>query len=139
MPPAGAAAPGRAVNLSEILWTIAFCSFLLGGAWSFRSNGAWPAIGLMAFGALLDAAVALLPQLGVEALSYHMTKMNTVFAVSMTAGIVVYALFISAVVLRWRGRLAAFHWCIALAQPVWFLSFIGFLYGLYIVPDAIMR
>jgi hypothetical protein len=29
-----------------------------------------------------------------------------------------------------------FQACIAVAQPVWFLSFIGFLYGLYIVPGA---
>jgi hypothetical protein len=127
------------MNLSEILWTIAFCAFLLGGAWSFRSNGAWGAVALMGVGAFLDAAVAFLPQMGVEALRYHMQGMNQVFLVSMGAGILVYALFLTGVWLRWRGRLVAFHWCIALAQPIWFLSFIGFLYGLYIVPDAIMR
>lgn len=127
------------MNFSEVLWTIAFCSFLLGGAWSFRSDGAWGAVAVMGFGALLDAAVAFLPQMGVESLSYHMQGMNRVFALSLVDGLVVYAIFLLGVWFRWKGRRAAFHWCIALAQPLWFLSFIGFLYGLYIVPDAIMR
>jgi hypothetical protein len=124
------------VNLAEVLWTIAFCTFLLGGAWSFRSDGAWPAIAVMGVGALLDASVAFLPQLGVESLSYGLKSTNGVIIGSMATGIVVYALFVTGVVLRWRGRRRAFHACIALAQPVWFLSFIGFLYGLYIVPGA---
>jgi hypothetical protein len=127
------------VNLPEILWTIAFCTFLLGGAWSFRTDGAWPAVALMGAGALLDAAVAFLPQMGVEALSYGLQGMNGVMLVSMGAGIAVYGLFLSGLWFRWRGRLRPFHWCVALAQPLWFLSFIGFLYALYIIPDALLR
>lgn len=124
------------MNLPELLWTIAYCTFLVGGAWSFRSDGSWPAIGLMAVGATLDAAVAFLPQMGVESLSYGLTSTNGVIIASIATGMVVYALFIAGVILRWRGRRRAFHACIALAQPVWFLSFIGFLYGLYIIPGA---
>lgn len=75
------------MNLSEVLWTVAFVTFLAGAAWSYRCNGAWPAIAVMAAGAILDAAVAFLPQLGVEALSYHMTRVNGVFIAAMAAGL----------------------------------------------------
>ena len=127
------------MNLSEILWSAAFCLFLLGGAWSFRSNGRWAAVAVMGAGALLDAAVAFLPQLGVEALSYELTRLNGTMVISMTAGICAYTLFLVGVWLRWRQRMTAFHVCIAIAQPVWFLSFIGFLFALYILPDALLR
>lgn len=106
------------MNLPEVLWTIAFCSFLPGGAWSIRTDGAWPAVALMGAGALLDAAVAFLPQMGVESLSYGLTRMNSLMLVSMGGGIVVYGLFLTG---------------------LWFLSFIGSLYALYINPDALMR
>jgi hypothetical protein len=127
------------MNLPEILWTIAYCTFLLGCAWSFRTNGAWPAIGVMAVGVVLDASVAFLPMMGVESLSYGLKGMNGTMLASMAAGIAAYILFLIGVGFRWRGRTAPFHVCIALAQPVWFLSFIGFLYALYINPDALMR
>ena len=127
------------MNLSEILWSAAFCLFLLGGAWSFRSDGAWPAVVVMGLGALVDAAVAFLPQLGVEALSYNLQGINGAMIASMVAGVTAYMLFLVGVWFRWRQRLHAFHLCIALAQPVWFVSFIGFLFALYILPDALLR
>lgn len=127
------------MNFPEFLWTVAYCLFLLGGAWTFLSGGAWSAIGLMAAGVLLDAAVAFLPQFGVDSLSYNLDTINSTMLLSMGAGITAYLLFFSGVVLRWRERRSAFYWCIAIAQPMWFLSFIGFLYALYIVSDAPLR
>jgi len=127
------------VILPELLWTIAYCTFLLGSAWSFRTDGATGAVVMLCAGALLDAAVAFLPQMGVESLSYGLTGTNGWIIGSMGLGLVAYAFIIAGVVLRARGRRPAFHACIAVAQPVWFLSFIGFLYGLYIVPGAVMR
>lgn len=127
------------MNLAEVLWTIAFCTFLLGGAWSFRSDGSRGAVLLMAAGAILDASVAFLPQLGVSALSYGLTRTSPLLIGSMATGIVVYVLFLLGLWFRRQGQRARFHACIAIAQPVWFLSFIGFLYALYIVPGAVMR
>lgn len=127
------------MNFPELLWTIAYCTFLLGSAWSFRTDGAPGAVWMMAAGALLDAAVAFLPQLGVESMSYGLERTNQLYFLSLGAGTVVYALFLAGLWFRHKGRRNRFHWCIALAQPVWFLSFIGFLYALYIVPDAMLR
>ncbi len=41
------------MNLPEVLWTIAYCTFLTGAAWSFRTNGATPAVWLMGAGAVM--------------------------------------------------------------------------------------
>jgi hypothetical protein len=125
--------------LPEILWTIAYGIFVAGAAWSYRSDGSWGAIGCMGVGVLLDASVSFLPALGVDALSYHMTRSNAVVLASIALGLVAYAFFLGGVWLRWRGRRKAFHFAVATTQVVWFLSFIGFLYGLYIIPGAAMR
>ena len=127
------------MNLPEILWTIAYSLFLAGAAWSYRSDGSWGAIRLMGAGALLDASVAFLPALGVDALSYHMTRTNGVVIGSTLLGLVAYACFLAGVWMRWKGRRRGFHFAVATTQVVWFLSFIGFLYGLYIIPGAALR
>lgn len=127
------------MNLAEILWTIAYCAFIAGAAWSYRSDGASGAVMLMGAGATLDASVAFLPMLGVDALSYHLTRTNGVILASMGAGLLVYALFLGGLWWRRQGNRRAFHFAVATAQVIWFLSFIGFLYGLYIIPGAAAR
>ena len=125
------------MTISEVIWTIAFCTFLCGAAWSFRSNGARGAVTVMCAALCLDFSVTLLPRFGFTMFSYGAWRANTSTFVSGGLGLLVVALLATAVILRLRGAMRAYHLVIAATQIAWFLSFIGFLYGLYIVRDPV--
>jgi hypothetical protein len=124
--------------LPESLWTLAYVSILVGGAWAYRTNGAWGAIWLMIGAALLDLATTLLGKYGMPGLAYGHRGHNPLHIAADIAGFIAYALLLASAWLRWRNRIAAMCNCIALMQVIWFLSFIAYLYALYIIPDALM-
>jgi hypothetical protein len=126
--------------LAESIWTAAFLTILMASAWSFRTNGAWPAVWVIVIAALVDLSTAILPKFGVDALTYHpLRRPNAMHDFAYLTGFVAYGLLIAGVVFRKRQRFTAFHTSIAAMQVVWFMSFVAYLYALYIVPGATMR
>ena len=122
------------MTLNEILYIIAYCLFLIGGAKSFRDNGSPRAIRIMTTGVMLDFLVSMLPMLGVSILKMDIAGSNSVITAGIILGFAVWLIFIIALLARKAGRTKAFHILIAVTEILWFIDFITFLYGLYKFP-----
>jgi hypothetical protein len=72
--------------------------------------------------------------LGVTALKMNLPGTNGVIIFAIVLGFVVWLLFLAALLLRRAGYMAAYHHIITITQVVWFIDYIGFLYGIYKFP-----
>jgi len=122
------------LTLSETLYTLAYCVFVVGAARSYRDNGNRLSVVIMSCGVLIDFLVSMLPMLGVSALKMNLPGTNAVIVFAIVFGFVVWLLFFAALWLRKARRLPAFHTIITLTQVAWFIDFIAFLYGIYKFP-----
>lgn len=116
---------------AEILYSIAFCLFLIGAAKSFRENGSANAVAVMSIAVLVDFLTAMLPMAGVEFLKMHVQGKNLAIALGVVLGFVVWVVFLLALLMRHKGKHTLFHNLIILVEILWFVDFISFLYGTY--------
>jgi hypothetical protein len=122
------------MTLSETLYTIAYCLFIVGSARSYRDNGSRLSVSIMGSGVLLDFLVSMLPLVGVAALKMNLPGTNAVIVFAIGFGCIVWLLFLAALWLRRTGRMEAYHSAITVTQIAWFIDFIAFLYGIYKFP-----
>jgi hypothetical protein len=122
------------MTLSETLYSIAYCIFIVGAARSYRDNGSLFSVLIMSCAVALDFLVSMLPMMGISALKMNLPGTNAVIIFGIVFGFVVWLLFLAALWLRKARRLPAFHAIITLTQVAWFIDFIAFLYGIYKFP-----
>ena len=122
------------MTLSETLYTIAYCLFVIGAARSYRDNGSRSSVLIMSCGVVLDFLLSMLPMMGVSVLKMNLPGTNGVIVFAIILGFIVWLLFLAALWLRRAGRLSAFHCLITVTQIAWFIDFIAFLYGIYKFP-----
>jgi hypothetical protein len=120
--------------LSEILYIIAYGTFLAGASVSFRHNGSRLAVWVMSSGIGLDFLVSMLPLLGVKALSLNLQGTNAAIIIGIALGFVVWLLYAAALMLRSANKMEWYHRMIAVVEVLWFVDFITFLYGIYKFP-----
>lgn len=122
------------MSLAELLYNLAYIVFTIGAALCYLEQGSRRSVIVLSVGAGLDFAVTLAPVLGIGALSMNVQGTNAVITAAAVGGVAVWSLFVAALLLRWRGRIAAFQWSVLAVQVIWFVDFIGFLYGMYVYP-----
>jgi hypothetical protein len=122
------------VELGQILYIIAYCTFMAGAAKSFRDNGSTLSVWIMSGGVILDFLMSILPVLGVKALSSNLKGTNGVIIFAIVFGFVVWLTYIAALIVRKKGNKPLFHLLIAVVEISWFIDFISFLYGMYKFP-----
>jgi len=74
---------------SETLYTIAYCLFIVGAAWSYRDNGSRLSVSIMGSGVLLDFLVSMLPLMGVAALKMNLPGTNAIIVFAIGLGYMV--------------------------------------------------
>ena len=122
------------MTLSETFYALAYCTFIIGAAQSYRDNGSRLSVGIMSCGVLFDFLVSMLPMLGVSALKMNVPGTNAVIMFAIGFGCIVWLLFFAALWLRRAGCKAAYHIVITVTQIAWFIDFIAFMYGIYKFP-----
>jgi len=122
------------VELSQILYIIAYCTFMAGAAKSFRDNGSTLSVWIMSGGVILDFLMSMLPVLGVKALSSNLKGTNGVIIFAIVFGFAVWLTYVAALIVRKKGNKPLFHVLIAVVEISWFIDFISFLYGMYKFP-----
>jgi hypothetical protein len=119
------------MTVNEILYTIAYCVFLIGAAKSFRENGSKFSIGIMSCGVLLDVLISILPRTGLGFLQSGIGGTNTVMQFAIILGSIVWILFLVAIFLWKKGKLSLFHFLIVVIELAWFIDFFMFTLGIY--------
>jgi len=119
------------MTVNEILYTIAYCVFLIGAAKSFRENGSKFSIGIMSCGVLLDVLISILPRTGLGFLQSGIEGTNTVMQFAIILGSIVWILFLVAIFLWKKGKLSLFHFLIVVIELAWFIDFFMFTLGIY--------
>jgi hypothetical protein len=119
------------MTVNEILYTIAYCVFLIGAAKSFRDNGSKFSIGIMSCGVLLDVLISILPRTGLGFLQSDIGGTNTVMQFAIILGSIVWILFLVAIFLWKKGKLSLFHFLIVVIELAWFIDFFMFTLGIY--------
>ncbi len=119
------------MTVNEILYTIAYCVFLIGAAKSFRENGSKFSIGIMSCGVLLDVLISILPRTGLGFLQSGIEGTNTVMQFAIILGSIVWILFLVAIFLWKKGKLSLFHFLIVVIELAWFIDFFMFILGIY--------
>ena len=122
------------MELGQILYIIAYCTFMAGAARSFRDNGSTLSVWVMSSGVTLDFLMSILPVLGVKSLSSNLKGINGVIIFAIAFGFVVWGMYVAALIVRRKGNWPLFHTLIAVVEIAWFIDFISFLYGMYKFP-----
>jgi hypothetical protein len=122
------------MTLSETLYSVAYCIFIVGAARSYRDTGSRLPVLIMSCAVALDFLVSMLPMMGVTALKMNLPGTNGVIVFAILLGFVVWLLFIAALLMRRAGRLDAYHGIITVTQIAWLIDFNAFLYGIYKFP-----
>jgi hypothetical protein len=122
------------MSLSEVLYGIAFCTFMVGAGWSFRSDGAPAAVALLTLGAAMDFGLTGLVSFGPAMFSFGITGSNFAIQLGAALGVVVWLLVVAALIAWSRRRRPAFHLLVMLAQLAWFVDYLAFLYGIHAYP-----
>jgi hypothetical protein len=124
------------MSLSEVLYGVAFATYMIGVAWALRTGGARPAVILLAAGAAMDFGLTGLVSFGPEIFSFGITGSNTAIQIGAILGVVVWLTVTGAVVAWWRGRKQLFYVLAVVGQLVWFVDYLAFLYGIHAYPLA---
>lgn len=122
------------MSLSELLYGIAFGLFMVGAAWSWRSDGHPRAVALLATGAAMDFGLTGLVSFGPDMFSFGIEGSNSAIALGAALGVAVWLLAFGAVAAWWRGRRPLFHALVLLTQLTWFVDYLAFLYGIHVYP-----
>jgi len=122
------------MSLTEFIYYVAFSIYMIGAAWSLRSDGDGRAVALLTGGALLDFSVTGLAMFGPEIFDMGATGRNFAINLGAILGGVVWLLVI-ATLAAWRyGRRPVFHVLTVVTQLVWFVDYLAFLFGLHVYP-----
>ncbi|MBL8226631.1 MAG: hypothetical protein JNM50_14995 [Chromatiales bacterium] len=124
------------MSLPEFLYGVAFATYMVGVAWSLRTNGARPAVILLAAGAAMDFILTGLVSFGPALFSFGITGSNTAIQVGAILGVAVWLTVTGAIVAWWRGRMPLFYVLAVVGQLVWFVDYLAFLYGIHAYPLA---
>lgn len=120
------------MTISEIVYIIAYCLFLIGAAKSFRENGSKSSVWIMGIGVLLDVLISILPRTGMEFLQSGQVVMNTTMQFAIIFGVIfVWILFPIALFVWKKNKMPLFHFLITVIEVAWFIDFITFLFGIY--------
>lgn len=84
------------MTLSETLYSIAYCIFIVGAARSYRDNGSLLSVLIMSCGVLIDFLVSMLPMAGTSALKMNLPGTNVVILFAIGFGFIVWLLFLAA-------------------------------------------
>lgn len=122
------------MSLSELLYGIAFATYMVGVAWALRTNGARPAVLLLSLGAAMDFGLTGLVSFGPEMFSFGITGSNTAIQIGAILGVAVWSTVTGAVIAWWRGRKQLFYVLAVVGQLVWFVDYLAFLYGIHAYP-----
>lgn len=122
------------MSLSEFIYYLAFTVYMIGAAWSLRSDGDGRAVALLMAGALMDFGVTGLAMFGPEIFDMGATGRNFAIDLGAILGVVVWLLVV-ALLITWRyGRRPVFHVLTVVTQLVWFVDYLAFLFGLHVYP-----
>lgn len=122
------------MSLAEFIYYIAFTVYMIGAAWSLRSDGDGRAVALFTFGAVLDFGITGLAMFGPEVFDMGATGRNFAIDLGAALGVVVWLLVV-ATLLTWRfGSRPVFHVLTVVTQLVWFVDYLAFLFGLHVYP-----
>lgn len=124
------------MSLSEVLYGIAFATYMVGVAWALRSGGARASVALLAAGAAMDFGLTGLVSFGPEVFSFGITGSNTAIRIGAALGVVVWLTVTGSVIAWWRGRFQLFCVLAVAGQLVWFIDYLAFLYGIHAYPLA---
>ncbi len=122
------------MSLTEFIYYVAFSTYMVGAAWSLRSDGDGRAVALFTTGALLDFGVTGLAMFGPDVFDMGATGRNFAIDLGALLGVVVWLLVVGTL-LAWRfGRRPLFHVLTVATQLVWFTDYLAFLFGLHVYP-----
>jgi hypothetical protein len=107
---------------------------MVGVAWSLASEGARPAVLVLALGALMDFGITGLVMWGPQIFSFGIEGSNLATQLGAILGVAVWLLVVAAVIAWWRDRRLAFCVLAVVAQLVWFVDYLAFLYGIHVYP-----
>ena len=122
------------MSLAELIYAIAFTTYMIGAGWSLRTDGDGRAVAVLAFGACLDFAITGLSMFGPAVFDMGATGRNFAIDLGALLGVVVWLLVVAAPI-TWRwGRRPVFHVLVVSTQVVWFVDYLAFLFGLHVYP-----
>jgi hypothetical protein len=119
---------------NQILYIMAYCIFLVGAAKSFRENGSLSSVLIMGIGLFIDFLTSILIMMGVQFLQSGVKGTNAVIHFGIILGVIVYILFIIALVVWKKGKLPLFHALITVIEVAFFIALLSFVYGKYAFP-----
>ena len=122
------------MSLPEWLYAIALVSYQLGAAWSLRSDGARPAVLIMAAALAADVGITVMSAIGLPAFDMGASGRNTAINIGAISGLLVWLLGAALLLVRWRGSRAAFHVLTVCTQLCWLLSYLAFTFGVHADP-----
>ncbi len=122
------------MSLSELIYYLAFSTYMVGAAWSLRSDGDIRAVILFTIGGAMDAGVTLLAMFGPEVFDMGATGRNFALDMGVVLGVAVWLLVIATLLTRFFGRRSIFHVLTVATQLVWFTDYLAFLFGLHVYP-----
>ena len=122
------------MSLAELLYALAFATYMVGVAFCFRNPDGRAPVYIMAAGATTDFLVTLLPQLGFTPLEMGVEGRNLPIVLGAVFGFVTWLMFIAALVARRRRARGAFLGLVLATQLVWFVDYLLFLYGMHVYP-----
>jgi len=124
------------VSLPELLYAIAFATFMVGALFAFRDDKNPKAVAVMGVAVLADFLITVLPSLGVDSLSMNFPGTNAVIIAGSITGLLTWTLFVVAAVAWWRSKNTLFLGLVCATQLVWFTCYLSFLYGMHVYPAA---
>lgn len=124
------------MSLPEILYTIAYCLYLLGAGWALWRPEQRAAVGLVAVALVLDLSITAAPLFGIQALSFDITGRNIAFNIGAPLEVLTWLLVGGGLIARWRGRIELFRGLLLAGLLTWFLCFQAFQIGLHVLPQV---
>ena len=122
------------MSLSEAIYYVAISIYMVGTAWSLRTDGDARAVAVLSIGAAMDFGITGLSMFGPAIFSMGATGRNFATDLGALLGVAVWLLVI-ATLITWRyGRRPVFHVLTVVTQLVWFTDYLAFLFGLHVYP-----
>lgn len=124
------------MSLPELLYAIAFASFMVGALFAFRNDSSSRAVLVMGVAVTADFLITILPALGVQSLSMNFQGSNPVVVAGSVMGLLTWSLFVAAALAWWRSKTTLFLGLVIATQLAWFTCYLSFVYGMHVYPAA---
>jgi len=122
------------MSLPELLYAIAFATYMVGALFAFRNDANTTAIVIMGAAVSADFLITILPALGVESLAMNFQGSNAVVVAGSVMGLTTWTLFVIAALAWWRQKTTLFLGLLVATQLSWFVCYLSFLYGMHVYP-----